>query len=512
MSNALPKHLPQGVSVVGLQFNADFQSQALNLPVEIAMPASDTFRTCTMRGHDGSYHSQDIDKAIRHAVYHDLYKTLNHASVAEENLVDRVGNHKHDNVRGLGFHEFDPTRFDYWLKTHHLSKASGGLIQQGFNAGPDPYHNMQRPAIHTSWLQTICRRYSNDKGNHVFGNGKGEVHIEERNGLKVVNFGPDPDVGVFRKNVFMEMEVDYSRMKTGAHRHSWWLMNLEPGKSYNDIYDDGSEIDMIEHEVNEFIKCLAGKRYTVNEIPSGIQRETLVDGTQVAVGVPTIRGDEEANMHREGAIRIPGINRKGFQTIGLLWEVDNQEDGRLRFFVNGVEVVRDSEIVPLRDTLMYMILSREGNEEHGLSGKSIFDFIDTLEEDEVLVKSVRAWVTSTPSVLDPNPSRLANNINYETNGLVSIVGTNGQDLQSQIQQEDESIDLGTVDNPRIVNGEEPVDKNSVDEVQEPTIDLYRRLEKRLDSTVQSRLVSIAKTQLELSRLAYQEAGGLNKKE
>lgn len=529
----IPKYKPRGLTVKRVKFDADFEEDARQREELIYMPSAFHFVTCTMRGHNGSFHSQNPIAAQRHAMYHDLHGVPNDFVTSKSQLVNRFG------VRGnpAAPLAFDPTRHAYWLKTHHISKEAGGLVQKGFNAGPDPHKNFQRPALHTSWLQTIHRRYVEGEGSTIHDSRvKGpiiDMHVDQAGQTyNIINNGPYPDTGLFSKNVFFEMDVDYSKMKTGAHRHSWWWMTREANKSYNEDLTDGSEIDGIEHEVNDdpyfsdlaFIKCLAGGQNTINEIKPGIEYQTLEDGTVIRTGVDLIKGDEEAEGYRNGAIRIPKINQ-GRKIIGLLWEVDKKGKGRLRFFVDGVEVVRDSVIVPLRDTLMYMILSREGNEEHGLSGKNIFDFIDTIEEDQVVVYSVKAWETAQVDTLENDPVRIAENVDFETNPLASIHGFNTivrDNYEEEMRQSQTKVNLDNVRKLKETDfPHRQLDLDFGDDKEDSDPDLVSSIESELylkinsmiaevdvlihSAKIDARYGAMTKTNLDMARLTLSES-------
>ena len=396
-----PKFAIPGATIEAVIFDADFEQTASEMPSgsKICLPDPNQFRACTMRGHDGGYHSEDRHNARRHNAFHDLDtpKWVDKTGV----LVDMYGREgKFVDHQGC---VFDPRHYEYMLKTAYIDKQKGALIQRGFVGNrhqrawnynkPNPPRSGS-PEIHTSWLQTIARIHDPNRGGNIV-LPAGELWQENMSDRSQLLYGPRN--GVFRQNTLFEMQVNFSRMSTGGHRHSWWFMPVEPNTAYDSIARNGCEPDAYEHEVTRnadfskkcFMKCLAGSHLgnTINEIPNPGQEWGWENG---AIGFDDINADE-------------------WQTFTLLWETDKLGNGHMRWFRNGVEVVRDSRLSPI-DVAMYMILSREANVDHGLSGENIYDYLDQIAEDYVMTRYIRAWKVTQKD--DLNAPRVSDDVDY----------------------------------------------------------------------------------------------------
>lgn len=418
-----PKYPVKDVILGDMTYEADFERMAAEMPehLSICLPDPSVIRTCIMRGHDGSYHSEDTSTARRHNAFHDM-----EAITAPRNVCNMYGEPGEFKVTSNGHNGMviDANRYDYFLKTHYIDKQLGGLVQKAFVGNtsnraadytkPTPPKWWQ-PEIHTSWLQTIARHWRSEKG------GNYEVAHNE-----LVSDGQQYLSGVkngtFGKNKFFEMAVDFSRMYAGGHRHSWWWMPVKPNTAYDSIKTNGTEIDGYEHEVNNneefsqklFMKCLGGSiGNTINEIRSH----------WVSI--------ERTKSWRHGAIHQKGVN-DGVQIFGLIWEQsDDGFNSRVRWFRNGVEVVRDSELAPI-DVMMYMILSREVNVDHGLSGQNIYDYIENLAEDICLTKYVRSWDIMNPFGVDKSLKNTEETIVFRD--IIQDDGKN--EISSSLEPED----------------------------------------------------------------------------
>jgi len=57
-----------------------------------------------------------------------------------------------------------------------------------------------------------------------------------------------------------------------------------------------------------------------------------------------------------------------------------------------------------------MILSREANVDHGLSGENIYDYLDQIAEDYVMTRYIRAWKVTQKD--DLNAPRVSDDVDY----------------------------------------------------------------------------------------------------
>jgi len=389
MRDLYPNHMPENIAIEmnGPMFNADFEVEALGIAGEDkAMPSENSFRTQTMRGHDGSYHSQNTNTARRHAAFHDI----DGGRIAGDPL-DRYGRRA-----GPLPKVFDSGRFDYWLASHYISKEHGCLIQRGWVGEKNPRAwdssdgaEEGQPEIHTSWLQTICRYWDSKTGKSRLIE-PGELITQDlgEHGSQLLH---SPNA-TFRIGKYFEMQVNFSNMATGGHRHSWWFMPVIPNTAYDKDPRNGCEPDGYEHEVTRnksfslkvFMKNLAGS------ILGNTVNETSIDNAE------DIGGDDSAPNDgwgwKDGAISLPGVNEDRWQTFGLWWGFENGVP-TMRWYHDGKEYVKDSVLAP-GDIELYMILSREANTHGGLSGENIYDYLDTIENDFVKVRYVRAWDAS----------------------------------------------------------------------------------------------------------------------
>lgn len=166
---------------------------------------------------------------------------------------------------------------------------------------------------------------------------------------------------------FFEVNVNFSEMKMGGHRHSFWLMPaiIENGivpptsnlssKSY--AYDrepaNGVEIDVFEYE-----------RYPEHS-KNTLYMKVLGDvagNTDNRICMPTKGVNyKDVDETRTKVEILPefktGQISEGWHKIGLLWTEE-----RLVWFVDGVPVVEDELRVPKgEDTKHYMLITREMN-------------------------------------------------------------------------------------------------------------------------------------------------------
>ncbi len=387
----------KGMVLGDLTSNIDFERTALTMPpgLDRCLPDPDQVRACIMRGHDGSFHSEDIKTARRHNAFHDLLMPQIANADRACNMYGIRGKFKPIGDSLEARHNgmvFDAERYHYMLKTHYVDKSLGCLVQKpalfptsirAFDYTKPTAPPLNSQEIHTSWLQSIARFWTPDGTKLVKNN---EVVYQDG----VMLHGPDN--GTYGKNKYIEIMVNFFLMGMGGHRGSHWFMPVVPNTAYDANKINGTEIDLFEHEVtnNEefskkcFMKCLGGHASvgnTVNEIP---------------FKGPDINGGERARGHLQGAIHFDDINENKWHTFGLSWEQnDDGTEGRVRMSRNGVEVVRDSILTPI-DTLMYMILSREANVDHGLSGENIYDYLDRIDSDKFLTRHIRAWDIKNP--------------------------------------------------------------------------------------------------------------------
>jgi hypothetical protein len=319
-----------------------------------------------------------------------------------------------------------------WYDRHHdqtMVLKDGYLVQRGFVADsdlsgfssrdsgsaprnweyidPDPRDaakgavNFADFELHTSWLDTFALKYSSATGGLVPVESTDElVPPDQYHGQDGKTDTLSPNL-TFPPGTFFEIEVNFDGMKALAHRHSFWLMPAVAGPvAYDSDPANGVEIDIYEHEMavensdpssalNDILlmKCIGG-----NTTPSSTENELLSD--------------------KQTAIPVSNIN-VGWHKIGLLWT-----QSELIWFVDGVEKVRDSKLVPTVN--MFIIVSREANTgardpngagptdlkalgeniplDPGLFGRNVATPANRnaikAGEDDVKVRYVRAWSIS----------------------------------------------------------------------------------------------------------------------
>jgi len=287
-----------------------------------------------------------------------------------------------------------------------ISRDAGSSVRNFEYLDPDPRDQKGGPVnfadfeIHTSWFDTFAVKAVNGV----------QVPVQAEDALVPADayWGQtgktdtqSPNI-TFSPGTYFEIEVNFEGMTALAHRHSFWLMPArDQGLAYDDDPANGLEVDIYEHEMAATKAAGAQQQRNQNEI---LLMKCIGSRTNPPSTWNELRDDGNT------AILVPGIN-SGWHQIGLLWTAES-----LTWFVDGVAVVIDSQLVPTVD--MYMIVSREANTganssgapqelqaagakipfDAGLFGRNVAtpsnrDLIKA-GKDEVKVRYIRAWKVS----------------------------------------------------------------------------------------------------------------------
>lgn len=279
-------------------------------------------------------------------------------------------------------------RWSAWYddyQTDNAYRSDGLLVMQGLSSGvPDPTRqdvymdegveiDYGSSKLYTAWLDTWSRTFDKSKGHHV---------MDPASPGKVFRYG------------YFEARVSFAEMITPGFRLSWWLMpastdeagqDVVAHKAYDESGDNGVEIDIFEYE--------------------------FVDGQNPQLIQLTLLGGAAGDSGMTFDASTLGVDlRKGFHTIGFLWEPD-----RLVWTIDGkvARTITDAALIP--DVYSYMVLTREMNSgvrrsssssikggdpveqkpyrpgDPGLYLQNVWIYRDRLAADRALIDYVRVW-------------------------------------------------------------------------------------------------------------------------
>jgi len=241
----------------------------------------------------------------------------------------------------------------------------------------------------TAWLSQWSRKWLNDDVGHVT--------------------NTDQPVNLLKPGCYIQTRVNFEQVKTRGFRVSLWLMpavykgEIVASDAYDGNTENGAEIDIFEYENPEKTNREFGQRLF----------------TKVVGGDAGDTKNGQQNLLKNYGIDL----RKGWHTIGLLWD----EDGSLSWDVDGIHIVRDGRSFLAESYLCWtreMCAGVKGSEDNpqegdnladgpymprdpGLSGQSVILDKALIPEDVALVDYIRVYplkdVESEPEPIASDP-------------------------------------------------------------------------------------------------------------